>query len=68
MNLADEIKQRLIGVRQLAIMLDITVNTVYSWVSQGKIKSVKCGRLRKFDLRDIDEWIEKNKQPERKFR
>ena len=48
-------------------MLEISVNTVYSWVSQRKIPFVKCGRLTKFDVQKIDEWIEKNSVEEKEF-
>lgn len=48
-------------------MLEISVNTVYSWVSQRKIPFVKCGRLTKFDVQRIDEWIRENSVEEKEF-
>lgn len=59
--------KRLIDVQELSDMLEISVNTVYAWVSQRKIPFVKCGRLTKFDVRKIDEWIEKNSVAEKEF-
>lgn len=53
-------KRRLISVQELAQYLGLKTNTIYCWVSQGKIPFVKCGRLTKFDLRRIDKWIEEN--------
>jgi len=38
-------------------MLGIKVTTLYCWVSQRRIPSVKVGRLRKFDPLVIDELI-----------
>ncbi len=67
MNITKAMNQRLINPKELSDMLEISVNTVYSWVSQRKIPFVKCGRLTKFDVRKIDEWIEKNSEPEKKF-
>ncbi len=48
-------------------MLEISVNTVYSWISQRKIPFVKCGRLTKFDVQRIDEWIRENSVEEKEF-
>ena len=59
--------KRLIDVQELSDMLGITINTAYSWVSQRKIPSVKCGRLRKFDVQEIEKWIKRNSEPEKKF-
>jgi len=49
--------RRLIGITELANMLGIKVTTLYCWVSQRRIPSVKVGRLRKFDPLVIDELI-----------
>ncbi len=59
--------KRLIDVQELSDMLGITINTAYSWASQRKIPSVKCGRLRKFDVQEIEKWIKRNSEPEKKF-
>lgn len=67
MNITKAMNQRLINPKELSDMLEISVNTVYSWVSQRKIPFVKCGRLTKFDVRKIDEWIEKNSVEEKRI-
>jgi len=51
------INKRFIGPEGLAEYLDIRLNTVRSWVWQKKIPYVKMGRLVKFDLREVDEWL-----------
>lgn len=53
--------KRLISVAECSEIIGITVGTLYQWVSQRRIPFVKVGRLTKFDLKDIDEWIESNK-------
>ena len=60
--------KRLINAQELSGMLGISINTVYSWVSQKKIPSVKCGRLRKFDVQRIEEWIKEHSIEEEEFR
>ncbi len=53
-------QKRLITIKEASEYLGISVNTLYSWVSQKKIDYVKMGRLTKFDLRVIDKFIENN--------
>jgi excisionase family DNA binding protein len=57
----------LIDVRELSRLTGLSVNTLYSWVSQGKIPFVKWGRLTKFDLQAIDEWIKENTIRQERF-
>lgn len=51
-------QKRLITIKEASEYLGISVNTLYSWVSQKKIDYVKIGRLTKFDLKVIDKFIE----------
>ena len=53
-------QKRLITIKEASEYLGISVNTLYSWVSQKRIDYVKIGRLTKFDLRVIDKFIENN--------
>lgn len=55
-----ETKKRLIGISELSRLLGLSINTLYSWVSQKRIPYVKCGRLTKFDLIEIEKWIKEN--------
>lgn len=59
--------KRLINIRELSEYTGLKVNTLYSWVSERRIPFVKCGRLTKFDLNEIDGWIEKNKIQQKDF-
>ena len=63
MKTADKVnkmQKRLITIKEASEYLGISVNTLYSWVSQKKIDYVKIGRLIKFDLKIIDKFIENN--------
>jgi len=60
-------KRRLININELSEYIGLSTNTIYSWVSQRRIPFVKCGRLTKFDLQRIDEWIEESSVEEKKF-
>ncbi|OGS18672.1 MAG: hypothetical protein A3J83_08835 [Elusimicrobia bacterium RIFOXYA2_FULL_40_6] len=54
-------ERRLISLKEAAYMLDVKVGTLYNWVWQRKITFVKQGSLVKFDIKDLEKWIEKNK-------
>jgi len=68
MNISKTVNKRLINAQELSDMLGISVNTAYSWVSQRRIPFVKCGRLTRFDVQVIDEWIKENSVEEKEFR
>lgn len=53
-------QKRLITIKEASEYMGISVNTLYSWVSQKKIDYVKMGRLTKFDIKSIDKFIENN--------
>ena len=50
-------EKRLINIKELSEMIGVKNDTLYRWVSQKRIPYVKAGRLTKFDLEAIDEWI-----------
>jgi len=53
----ETISKRFIGIEDLAIYLNVSTNTVRSWVWQRKIPYCKIGRLVKFDLKEIENWL-----------
>ena len=59
--------KRLININELSQYIGLSTSTIYSWVSQRRIPFVKCGRLTKFDLQRIDDWIKESSVKEKKF-
>ena len=59
--------KRLINIQELSEYIGLSTSTIYSWVSQRRIPFVKCGRLTKFDLERINDWIEESSVEEKKF-
>ena len=53
--------KRLIDIKELSEYIGITEGIACVWVCHKKIPYVKVGRLVKFDLRDIDTWVDKRK-------
>jgi len=52
-------EKRFLNVEELAEYLGISTNTVYAWVCQRKIPYLKIGKLVKFDLTKIEQWLDK---------
>ena len=50
-------ERRFLSIVELSQYLSVKENTIYSWVSQRKIPFKKLGRLVRFSLDEIDEWI-----------
>jgi len=60
-------ERRLLSVSEMAEYTGLSVNTLYTWVSQRKVPFVKMGRLTRFDRIAIDHWIDANKNETQKF-
>ena len=56
----ERLTRRLLDIGDVALYTGLSVHTLYTMVSQRRIPFVKMGRLTKFDLRAIDEWIAKH--------
>ncbi len=57
------IQKRLINIQELAEYTGNTVATLYVWVHQRKIPYIKWGRNIRFDLNEIDRFIENCRIP-----
>lgn len=49
---------KLVGIEKIAEMLDVSVKTIYDWTSRDYIPHRKLGRLVKFDIDEIEAWVE----------
>jgi excisionase family DNA binding protein len=50
--------RRLVTVNVAAQYLSVSVSTLYGWVYQRRIPFVKVGRALRFDIVDLDNFIE----------
>ena len=46
-----------IAVEDVARHLGVTRDSVYRWIEHKKMPAHKMGRLWKFKLSDVDEWV-----------
>lgn len=58
---------RLVTIRDAAQYLAVSVSTLYGWVYQRRIAFVKVGRALRFDIADLNKYIETNRTQSRAF-
>lgn len=58
MNRENQKIKELKGINEISIYLDVKVSTVYAWVHTRQIPYYKIGRLVKFNLSEIERWVE----------
>ena len=46
----------LLKVKDVMEMLNISRQTVYTYIKQG-LPSIKMGKLRRFDKKEVEEWV-----------
>ena len=49
--------ERWLSVVEIAEHLGVKKDTVYKWVARKKMPAHKVGRLIKFQIGDVDQWI-----------
>jgi excisionase family DNA binding protein len=50
-------ERRYLGIKELSEYLGLTKGTLYVWVCHKEIPHLKIGKLLKFDLIKIEEWL-----------
>ena len=53
-------EKRYLSPKELSVYTGLSVFTIYLWIRQRKIPVIKISRLVKFDIRKIDNWLQKN--------
>ena len=56
--------QNLIGVKEMALKLDVPVSWLYSRTRTNEIPHYKVGKYVKFDVSEVMEWIRKQNESE----
>ena len=53
--------KRLLTVEQSAEYLTLSMKSIHEMLTNHKLAGVKFGRKTMLDIRDLDQWIERNK-------
>lgn len=54
-------QERWLSVEEIAAHLGINRDTVYKWIDRKRMPAHKVGRLWKFKVSQVDEWIQAGK-------
>jgi len=61
LNVSDTTNRRLLSVKEAASYLSLSERELYNMLANCQLRAVRHGRRTMFDIRDLDEWIERNK-------
>jgi excisionase family DNA binding protein len=56
MEIGNEI-EKYIGTKEISEYLDVTKDTLHKWIKSGSIPCHRIGRLWKFKISEIDQWV-----------
>lgn len=66
--MSGEPQRRLVTIQEASKFLSVSVSTLYGWDWQRRIPFVKLGRSLRFDIGDLEKFIETNKRKPRETR
>lgn len=52
-----ELRERWYSLEEIAEYLGVTKDTIRNWIRKKSIPAHKVGRLWKFKLEEVDEWV-----------
>jgi len=59
-------QERWLSVEEIAGHLGVNPETIYKWIERKKLPAHKVGRLWKFKVSQVDEWVQEGKTAEDK--
>ncbi len=57
-------EERWVGVEDVATHLGVAKDSVYRWINEKGLPAHRVGRLFRFKLSEIDEWVRQDSQQE----
>ena len=51
---------RYLSVAEICTYLGIKRDTVYKWISEKKLPAHRVGKLWKFKISEVDEWVKRD--------
>lgn len=55
------LEERWVSLEEIAKYLGVSKDTIYLWISNKELPAYKIGRLWKFKISEIDEWVKSGK-------
>lgn len=57
----DNVNESWVGINEAATHLGVTKDTIRNWIKRTGIPAHKIGKLWKFKLSELDEWVKSGK-------
>lgn len=57
----DNVNESWVGINEAAAHLGVTKDTIRNWIKRTDIPAHKIGKLWKFKLSELDEWVKNGK-------
>jgi excisionase family DNA binding protein len=62
LNVSEATNRRLFSAEEAAVYLSLSKREVYNMIANRQLAAVTHGRRKMLDIRDLDDWIERNKR------
>ncbi len=53
--------ERWVSIDEISAHLGVKKDTIYKWVARKKMPAHKMGRLLKFQIKEVDQWVRAGK-------
>lgn len=58
--MADSTTEKWSSLDEVAVHLGVSKDTIYRWIANKQMPAHKIGRLWKFKVSEVDEWVKKD--------
>ena len=65
LNVSELTNRRLFSIEEAAVYLSLSKREVYNMIATRELPAVTHGSRKMLDIRDLDAWIDHNKETER---
>ncbi|MEW6264620.1 MAG: helix-turn-helix domain-containing protein [Thermodesulfobacteriota bacterium] len=59
------VEERWVGADDVAAHLGVAKDSVYRWIDERRLPAHRVGRLYRFKLSEIDDWVRQDKEREK---
>lgn len=61
MNVAASLSESWVNLEDVASHLSVSKDTVRNWIKEGRLPAYKAGKMYKFKLSEVDQWLRDGK-------
>lgn len=61
MKVEENALEKWVGIDDVAQHLGVSSDTVRNWIKSGKLPAYRAGKLYKFKLSEVDQWLKDGK-------